>query len=158
MITTTRFNNDTWVQNGAYREKYQGEFSCIYGSPSELSKKIPVNHPLFVIEMNNSTNKILGIGYINNLYETKKYCKVYSPNNYNRYIFKGKHRIDRTTIEAHNPRLLEIFDEILFKGKTHVKRGSRITLLPDVLINHELCKDYNLLKEIKEIFKTIYIL
>jgi hypothetical protein len=38
----------------------------MYCSPLELSSKIAYNTPVFVIEMNNFTNKIEGIGLIKN--------------------------------------------------------------------------------------------
>ena len=75
-IVTGRFNNETRDANYAYREKHK--FSCLYSCPSELSPKISYNTPVFVIEMNNLTNKIEGIGLIKNKPETKKYYKVHS--------------------------------------------------------------------------------
>ena len=63
-IVTTRFNNETLDVNYAYRRKKN--FSCMYCCPSELSPKILYDTPVFVIEMNNSTNKICCIGLIKN--------------------------------------------------------------------------------------------
>jgi hypothetical protein len=57
LIATTRFSNSTWNENVSFREKYNYK-GCIYGSPSQLSCKIDKDAVLFVIEMNNSTNKI----------------------------------------------------------------------------------------------------
>ena len=39
MITTTRFNNDTWVQNGAYREKYHSLFLTNYRESKDIARK-----------------------------------------------------------------------------------------------------------------------
>ena len=86
-IVTGRFNNETRDANYAYREKHK--FACLYSCPSELSPKISYNTPVFVIEMNNSTNKIEGIGLIKNKPETKKYYKVHSDGNTNRYTFSN---------------------------------------------------------------------
>ena len=69
-VVTTRFNKETLNSNYEYREK-RG-FKCMYCCPLELSPKILYNTPVFVIEMNNSTNKIEGIGLIKNKPETKK--------------------------------------------------------------------------------------
>jgi len=153
MIGTSRYNNETWLSNCLYREKNQ--IVSLYGCPCPISSKVPYRHPLFIIEMNNSTNQILGIGYILNSYETARYCKVYECINYNRYVYKGKYRIDRIVIENYNPRLLEILDTTLFKGKTHMKRGKGITLIPEKLLNHPLCKDINLYSEIKCLFTAM---
>ena len=84
-IVTSRFNNETRDANYVYRQKHN--FACMYCSPLELSPKIPYNTPVFVIEMNNSTNKIEGIGLIKNKLETGKYYKVHEDGNNNRYIY-----------------------------------------------------------------------
>jgi hypothetical protein len=88
-VVTSRFNNETIDINYAYRRKRC--FNCMYCSPLELSPKIPYNTPVFVVEMNNSTNKIEGIGLIKNKPETEKYYKVYCDGNTNRYTYIGKY-------------------------------------------------------------------
>ena len=64
-VVTGRFNTETLNSNYEYRKKYG--FQCLYCCPWELSPKILYDTPVFVIEMNNSTNKIEGIGLIKNL-------------------------------------------------------------------------------------------
>jgi len=154
MIGTTRYNNETWLQSSNYRERNQ--IPCMYCSPAPLTCKLAINDPLFIIEMNNSTNKILGIGYIRNTYETGRYYKVYDDTNYNRYVYKGSFRIDRRILETENPRLLDILDFILFKGKTHLKRGKGITLFPEKLKKHDICKEVDLLREIQTLFRQSF--
>ena len=63
-IVTTRFNKETLIKNYEYRAKHG--LKCMYCCPSEMSPKIYYNCPVFVIEMNNSINKIEGIGLIKN--------------------------------------------------------------------------------------------
>ena len=75
-VVTVRFNNETLERNYAYRRRK--DFACMYCTPLELSPKIHYNTPVFVIEMNNSTNKVEGIGFIKNKPETTKYHKVLS--------------------------------------------------------------------------------
>jgi len=128
----------------------------MYCSPAPLTCKLAINDPLFIIEMNNSTNKILGIGYIHNNYETSRYYKVYDDTNYNRYVYKGSFRIDRSIIERENSRLLDILDFILFKEKTHLKRGKGITLFPEKLKKHDICKDIDLYKEVQGLFRQSF--
>ena len=54
----------------------------MYCCPSELSPKIPYNTPVFVIEMNNSTNKIEGIGLIKKIeYDDLFGCVMITLNN-----------------------------------------------------------------------------
>lgn len=149
-VVTSRFNNETLETNYSYRIK-KG-FACMYCTPLELSPKIEYNSPVFVIEMNNSTNKIEGIGFIKNKPETEKYYKVHSDSNTNRFTYIGKYFMTRDIIDEYKPILIYILDKILFKGRTHSKRGSGLTLLPEKIIHSELCEGINIKKEIKNIF------
>lgn len=149
-VVTGRFNNNTLVTNYSYREK--NGIKCIYCVPTKLSPKILYDSQVFVIEMNNSTNKIEGIGLIKNRIETQKYYKVHSDTNTNRYTYVGKHFIDRNTIAVYNPELIHILDQILFKGKTHSKRGSGLTTIPEKVLKFDICKDIDVKKELKNIF------
>ena len=149
-IVTTRFNNDTLETNYSYRRKYG--YACMYCCPSELSPKISYNTPLFVIEMNNQKNQIEGIGLIKNKYETNKYYKVHTDGNTNRYTYIGKYFIDRETLDDYNSELVYVLDEILFKGYTHSKRGSGLTIFPEKVLKSEVCEGINVKKDIKDIF------
>jgi hypothetical protein len=151
-IVTTRFNNETWQKSCENRIK-RGH-SCIYASPHEMSPKINLDSPVFVIEMNNSLNKIEGIGLIKNRYKTDKYYKIQNDQHYNRYIFFGDYHIDRTTIEHYNSSLVYVLDKILFKGYTHSKRGAGLTTIPEKVLNLDICQGINFKKEIKQIFIT----
>ena len=149
-IVTTRFNKETLLKNYEYRAKHN--FKCIYCCPSELSPKIHYNSPVFVIEMNNSINKIEGIGLIKNKPETKKYYKVHSDGNTNRYTYIGEYYIQRDIIDDYNSPLLYALEEVLFKGKTHSKRGSGLTTIPEKVLKYDVCEGINVKKEIKELF------
>jgi hypothetical protein len=149
-IVTTRFNNETLETNYAYRRRYN--FQCMYCCPQEMSPKIYYNTPVFVIEMNNQKNQIEGIGLIKNKYETNKYYKVHTDGNNNRYTYIGNYFIDRETLDDYNAELVYVLDEILFKGKTHSKRGSGLTTIPEKVLKLEVCEDLNIKKEIKNIF------
>ena len=129
LLATTRFNTATWQENVAFREKYSYR-GCIYGSPTQLSCKIEKDAVLFVIEMNNSTNKIEGIGLIRNANKHDKYYRIYGEGNFNRYTFTGKYRIDRSDLMFINSELVKTLENALFKGKCHSKRGDSITLFP----------------------------
>jgi len=149
-IVTTRFNNETLVNNYNYRKKYG--FNCMYCCPSEMSPKIHYNSPVFVIEMNNTTNKIEGIGLIKNKPDSKRYYKVHSDGNTNRYTYIGDYFIERDTIYDYNCPLVYVLEEILFKGKTHSKRGSGLTQIPEKVLHFDICDGINVKKEIKELF------
>lgn len=149
-VVTGRFNSETLISNYEYRRRH--EFKCMYCCPSKLSPKIPHDTLVFVIEMNNSTNMIEGIGLIKNKPEMEKYYKVHLDGNTNRYIYIGKYFIDRKTMEDYNPHLVQILEQILFKGKTHSKRGSGLTIIPEKVLKLDICKDINIKKEIKDVF------
>jgi hypothetical protein len=153
-IVSTRFNNTTWKENQNYRLKKN--VCCIYGSPQEMSPKIDYDSIVFVVEMNNSTNKIEGIGLIKNHPYSDKYYKIYSDGNFNRYIYKGKYYIDRETLLRNYQHLVEILDYILFKEKTHLKRGSGFTTIPEKLLKHKMCENINIKKEIRDLFILKY--
>ena len=153
-VVTSRFNNETLETNYNYRLK-KG-FVCMYCTPSELSPKIGYNTPVFVIEMNNSINKIEGIGLIKNRPEFSKYYKVHSDSNTNRYTYIGKYFINRKLIEEYNSNLVYILDNILFKGYTHSKRGTGLTLIPEKVLKLEICNEINIKKEIKQLFVYHY--
>jgi hypothetical protein len=152
-IVSTRFNDSTWLENVEYRMK-NNKIGCSYGAPYMMSPKIELGSLVFVLEMNNSKNKIEGIGLLRNKASFEKKYNVHSERNYNRYTYHGKYRINRDEIEKINPRLLEIFDYILFKEKTHLKRGIGFTTVPQKLLNHPKCNDLNMTNELRELFIT----
>ena len=149
-VVTVRFNTQTLETNYAYRKKRS--FQCMYCSPQELSPKISYNTPVFVIEMNNSLNKIEGIGLIKNKPATERYYKVHYDGNNNRYIYIGDYFLDRETIERNNTLLITVLDEILFKGKTHSKRGCGLTLLPEKILKSDICQGMDIKKTVRDIF------
>jgi hypothetical protein len=102
--------------------------------------------------MNNSTNMIEGIGLIKNKAETERYFKVHTDGNTNRYIYIGNYFMDRKTIKNYTSELVDILELILFKGKTHSKRGSGLTIIPEKVLKLDVCKNINIKKEIKDIF------
>ena len=149
-LVSTRFNRDTWQENKSYREKHK--INCIYGSPIEMCQRICIDVNVFVVEMNNSFNKIEGIGLIRNKSYVDKYYKIYNEGNYNRYIYKSDYHISREKLLNINEDLVKIFDHILFKEKTHLKRGMGFTSIPEKLLNHSICENKNIKRELREIF------
>ena len=152
-LVSTRFNEDTWRQNINYRLKHK-EFNCIYGSPKPLTEKIIIHSLLFVIEMNNTTNQIEGIGLIRN--HPKINRPIYTVGNFNRYTYQGKYRINRDLLLEKNQKLVECLDYILFKEKTHMKRGSGFTMIPEKLMKHRKCEEMEIKKEIVDLFHSVY--
>lgn len=127
-IAVTRFNNKTWEENCNYRDKNEMN-GCCYGTPVLLQIDIAIGALLYILEMNNDKNQIMGIGLIRNHNRAdKRYC-VYSDGNYNRYNYRSEYRIDRSEFKKKNNSLLELFELLVFKGYTHLKRGHGIQLI-----------------------------
>ena len=152
MIATTRFNNTTWNENIEYRAKNNKE--CIYGVNIKMPDKY-LNAAIFIVEMNNETNKIEGIGLIRSRLVTDRYYKIYDNGDYNRYIYQGNYWLSRDHISDKNSELIVMFDKILFKGKSHLKRMSGISVVtPKVFINWgydmgEIQRELNILFELE---------
>ena len=149
-LVTCRYNKHTWEEMCQYREKTKIPYLC--GMSIPMSSSILLDIPVFVIEMNNSLNEIMGIGLIRNKYETDKHHKIYSDTNYNRFIYTGKYYLSRVTLENYYSELVDILDEILFKGKTHSKRGGGFTKIPKKVLEYDICKDIDIKSEIRKLF------
>ncbi len=149
-IMTTRFSNETFEENKKYRDSLS-KVKCIYCCPDAIARSIPFETTLFVLEMNNSENKIVGIGKVKNVPKLQKYI-VYNENNYNRYQYIGKQRIDRNEMDDEEEEIMQLFDNWCFKGMGHMKRGQGIKSFPlDKLYFHS--RFINIHKVIKKMFK-----
>lgn len=162
LIATTRFNNETYAINQQYRHKYN--IPAIYGTCMQIREKYPLNAITFVLEMNNSTNQVEGIGKIRNRLCYQELNTIYKSvhlHEHNMYCYKGNQWISRKILGQMDPELLEIFENILFKKKTHVKRHAGISvvtekLLVNWLITHPTKTEMalvNLLKRILCVFE-----
>lgn len=144
LLAVTHFNNLTYDENRRWRKNknYEG---CIYNCPVYIKNSIPISSKIYVIEMNNETNTIIGIGLIINRVITKRH-KIYSDNNYNRYTYRGKKRIDSNLLDEVT---LNSLEERLFKGKRHLKRSQGIAQVPK-----DVSDEY--LNYIKELFDLVF--
>lgn len=133
-IATTRFNNATFAENMAYRKKI-GPLSVnvLYGPCFPIHEKYAIGCPIFVFEMNNEENRIEGIGLIKNQIVHDKKYKIYSESDYNRIIYRGSHWLSREQLLLLDEELVVIFDNMLFKGKSHLKRQSGISVITEKL-------------------------
>ena len=145
LLTCTRFNNATWQEyqdwkvkhRPAYEQLYQRPLKCIYGTPKEISSKIPLEAQILVIEMNNDENKIMGIGEIQNRTASEVYRpapspsgistsapftppppfrKIFSDRNYTRYIYIGNtYYATREELERNNTADAQYINEKLIQ-------------------------------------------
>ena len=133
-LACTRFNNDTYAENTNYRNKHNE--IAIYGTTLKIRNIYNVGTLIFIVEMNNEQNKIEGIGLIKNLLVCDKRYKIYDNDEYNRYIYRGKYWLSRSQINNVNEKIIEIFENILFKGKSHLKCRMGITIITEKLFVH----------------------
>jgi hypothetical protein len=104
--------------------------------------------------MNNNTNQIEGIGLVKNRPFLDKYYLIYGEGNYNRYIYKSKYYLDRDVIHRNNSMLLDTLEYIVFKEKTHLKRGSGFTTVTQDLLKKKKNEKYQNL-DLQKIIKNI---
>lgn len=147
-LMTSRFSDETILQNREYCAKTGTK--SIYCSPSRITQNIKENSALFILELNISKNKIEAIGLVKN--RAKYGINVYSNGNYNRYVYVGQYRIERSDMTKEEEKIMQFFDIICFHGKYHMKRGSGITRFPHTILN--ICnKRFNLVDYIRQMFK-----
>jgi len=153
-LACTRFNNITYYKNIHYRNKYNE--NVIYGSTLKIRDIYHVGSLIFIAEMNNDTNKIEGIGLIANQLVHNKRHKIYDNDEYNRYIYRGKYWLSREQINEFDPEILEIFDNILFKGKSHLKHRIGITIITEKLFTHWIYELNALKNKVKQLFMNYF--
>jgi len=154
-IATTRFTQITLDEINNYKDK-NGINYPIYGCPLRISDKIIQNADIYVVEMLNDKNEILGISLIKNTALLKRHC-IYEDNFYNNYVYKGNKFIPRSILLEENRELVEILEKLCFYGKSHMKRMMGISLIKDKIRYDPRTKGMDLLDEISKIFEYEYI-
>jgi len=126
---TTRFTDETLCENMRYRLAHK--VPCIYNLMVPIADHHPF-HNLYILEMNNTQDKLVGIGVI-----TKKRCpkeQVYENPYYNRYTYKGDLYFPSGELP---PGFVKEVEDRLFRGKSHMKRGKSVTQFPDKWLKKE---------------------
>lgn len=149
-LATTRFTNSTWEENCRFREK-NPNVKCAYSSPVPMSRRIPPESLVFILEMNNETNRIMGIGLVKNRPIFEKYA-IYQVSNYNRFFYFGKWRIGVEDMNIHEQEIMKLYEAMCFYGKRHMKRGHGIMSFPLSLM-YECSSDIDLIGYIRDMFK-----
>lgn len=153
-ICITRFDNKTINENKNWK-LLNNHIGCIYGTPIKISEKILPETFIVVLEMNNSKNIVEGIGFIKNKLEkeNKKYYKIYTDNNYNRFIYKSNLRIDKSSFSVYEKNIIENIEYMLFKSSRHCKRGHGIQCIPKNIKNQE----FNYINFLKELYYKRFV-
>ena len=91
-----------------------------------------------MLEINNDTNQIMGVGRIVNEIRADRSYSIYADQNYNRYTYLCRQRVGRADIMQSRPdaRVLETLERMLFYGARHAKRGQGIHELPHRIRNN----------------------
>jgi hypothetical protein len=170
-IAITRFNEKTWNENVGYRKRYNLN-GCLYGSPIQISHTIPLKSIVYVIEMNNTTNKIVGIGKIINVFNTELHnthaFKIYGDYNYSRYVYYGEKHIDKVNFSRELNNICDFLEWFMFRGYgpldkprrgTHYKRGMGINKLPAKILysyyNYTLTLDRQIEYYFEQYFRVL---
>ena len=129
-IGTARFTNKTYSENINWKSRKEWK-GCIYGFDKKIPTNINTNDYIFIIEMNNDQNKIMGIGLIQNIYKHSNRSRIYHSNTWNRYVYKGSNHISRENILdlKKGTTIIKLLETILFYGSRHFKRSQGCTIL-----------------------------
>ena len=166
VLTTTRFNNKTWNENQEYLKRCHEEgvlskkIQCIYPCSVVISATIPYQSNMFVLEMNNETNKMMGIGLVKNI--TPEYNKhvVYENERYNAFTYQGGYHIGVGEMTEEEKMVISKLEMLCFKGKRHQKRMVGIKAFPmDILYNYKNRQENSVdfIQEITKMFKTRFL-
>jgi hypothetical protein len=161
ILATTRFNNKTYQENRIFLETTKDipqKVKCLYNCSIPIASTIPVFSNLFVLEMNNETNQIMGIGLIKN--QSPEYNKypIYSDPKYNQYSYQGSYRIDRSELTEPELAIVRVLEAWCFRGRRHLKRLQGIKAFPyDILYDHKTTTDHDIVIEIADMFKTRFL-
>ena len=127
-IGTVRFTNKTYQENLEWKAR-KNHKGCIYGLDTKVTNTVNKGSYIFVMEMNNDKNKIMGIGLIKNITKPTNRSRIYEEEVYNQYVYKGKNHITRENLlEIHKDMIL-FLENMLFRGAHHFKRGNGCTIL-----------------------------
>jgi hypothetical protein len=131
--------------------------SVLYGTGIRIHQKYEIGCLMFVCEMNNEENQIEGIGLIKNQVVHEKKYKIYSDSDYNRIIYRGSYWLGREQLLLLDEELVTIFDKMLFKGKSHLKRQSGITVVTEKLTKNWQQDLEQLKRRIKDLFISQFL-
>jgi len=149
-LCTTRFNNKTYAENKIGRLRLNVE--CFYANPSPMKG----TKMMYVLELNIEENQIMGIGRVPNTLNGDVY-QIYEDESYNKRYFSGAYRINVEDLKTdEDKQLIEVLEEICFRGRGHLKRGHRMLCFPKKIIGQCLQHEFDLIAEIHKMFLRKY--
>lgn len=127
-IGTVRFTNKTYTENLEWKTR-KNHKGCIYGLDTKITDSVNKGEYIFVMEMNNDKNKIMGIGLIKNVTMPSYRSRIYEEEIYNKFVYKGKNHITREKLLEIDTNMVLFLENMLFKGAHHFKRGNGCTIV-----------------------------
>ena len=100
-----------------------------------ISKNVQYGSKLMVVEMNNSSNRIIGISVVKNRIKGTHIHNIHADRNYNRYSYSVIRRISIDDMSAGERQVVTFLESVCFKGKTHIKRGQGMSKINERLFN-----------------------
>jgi len=126
-IGTSKFTTETYKENIEWKKNNNKINYTITTLVNPICDRIQTDAGVYILEMNNQTNQIEGIGIIKNhpfRCDTVG-VKIYDNDYYNMYFYYGSCNISREEIVKNeaNIKPLKYLENLVFKGSTHLKRG-----------------------------------
>jgi hypothetical protein len=152
-LALTRFNTKTWDERERWIDQHNW-IGAIYGTPVRATSWI--QGTMIVLEMHNNENKVKALGLVKaQAWPTDRVHQIYGDRNYNRYIYKSNYRLilDQIELLPIEKKIIAIFDQLLFKGACHLKRGHGINAVPKWIMQN---KQVDFLAYFKAIFVRHY--
>ena len=151
-IGVTRFNNETFDEYYTFINNTRlHTCDSVINCPVKINEKVILDSFVYVLEMNNTENKIMGITCIKNRQYRNQKINIYKHLPYNRYSYLGVKRIDRNDFDQKTKQIINFFEIICFKGKKHLKRGLGIQIISEQVIK-KTNKIINLIEYFNDIF------
>ena len=163
-LMTTRFTDETFEQYQRYRNNHQIDGSLYNVAYYLRFNTIKLNVPMIVLEMNNTQNKLMGMGLVLNQFQDMNKHDIYTDTNYNRYTYQSNYYI---SFKEDSPdwkyvpdlkivrKVICALETVCFFGKTHIKRGTAFTRVPTKLVSKY--EYYTIKKSLYEWFRIKYI-
>lgn len=164
-LMTIRYTHQTYQDVQQFSEM-PSRMEWIYGC-EYIPKHAEDDSLLFVLEMNNDTNRIMGVGYVHYLTGNVQYRKyaIHSGDNEatkNQFQLMCKYRKDRTKMSAVEESVMQFLDILCFCAPKHQKTPKGMTrLIPGEDVRFDLVaflstmlrkriEDYRMIRELTQ--------
>ncbi len=136
-IMTIRYDDKSYKEMLDYSNIFAKKgIKCVYGTGKPISEMVVTDSILFILEMNNTTNKIMAVGMVRNTPQDpassvgRRIFDIHEDGNLNRYVYIGSRRITREEMTVEESEIFLALDYLCFYGSAHMKRCHGITMFP----------------------------